>query len=82
MNYDRLEMFDEGETPETWLWCLHCERAYQLKDMRRVRGLELCHYVDCDGDTIMDAWNWNELRERRGNLPEVPEKGVMYPLYG
>ena len=88
MKYDRLEMFASHETPDTWLWCLHCERAYQLKDMREVphdllpgENLQLCHYEDCDGDTVLDAWNWDELCKERGG-PDVPERGVRYPLYG
>lgn len=84
MQYDRLEIFDDGETPETWLWCLHCERCYQLKEMRQVGEYQLCHYPDCNGDTVLDAWNWREFRqgqpERR--LPKVPKRGVRYGQYG
>lgn len=89
MQYDRLEIFDEHETPDTWLWCLHCERCYQLKDTRVVKHpalkgetLQLCHYNDCTGDTVMDAWNWDEFRAKVDReLPELPTRGVVYPLY-
>jgi len=83
--YDRLEMFESDETPESWLWCLHCERCYQLKDMREIKQhgetYQMCHYSDCNGDTVMDGWNWNEFRENRKDLPETPELGVVYPQY-
>lgn len=78
---DRDEMFDtSGESD--YLWCLHCERAYHKKDHRKIDGLELCAYNDCDGDTVMDAKDWTAIREGRDDrYPEVPEKGKVYPLY-
>lgn len=90
MKYDRLEAFDTEETPETWLWCLHCERCYQLKDIRIIKhpflkneSMQMCHYPDCDGDSVIDAWNWDNFRARaqERDLPEVPEIGVGYPMY-
>ena len=78
MKYDRLEVLDTDETPESWLCCIHCGRAYQLKNCRTIRGLQLCAYPRCDGDTVMDARNWNRYREVRKDLPEIPELGVEY----
>lgn len=76
--YDRIEFRGKG-TPDDWLWCIHCERAYQLKDCREVDGmfgkLQMCHYEDCDGDTVLDAWNWYEHHEIE------PQKNKHYPLY-
>jgi hypothetical protein len=83
MEYDRLAVFDNDETPDTWLWCLHCERCYQLKDMRQVGEYQLCHYEDCDGDTVMDGWNYDEFRETaHPEWPEIPQMDVVYPQYG
>ncbi|MDK3160760.1 hypothetical protein QPK87_30000 [Kamptonema cortianum] len=41
MVYERLETLDRDETPETWLWCLHCERCYQLKETRVIDDLQM-----------------------------------------
>ncbi len=39
----------------------------------------LCAYEDCDGDALLDAWDYEARREECG-WPEVPEKGVSYSL--
>jgi hypothetical protein len=86
--YDRWMVFGQkNETPEVWLWCLHCERAYQLKDCRRIENfpfpgeyLEMCHYPDCDGDTVMDAWRWGSVSG--SDALAIPEMGKVYPMYG
>jgi hypothetical protein len=77
----REKMF--GVSQESFLWCLHCERAYP-KDQIRIDpswGLEMCHYKDCDGDAVLDAWAWSKFRDGRAAYPEQPEMGVNYPLY-
>ncbi len=80
--YDRLEILETDETPDSWLWCGHCERAYRLRERRLMRGLELCKYEDCSGDPVMDARNYAELREHvHPEWPEVPQHGVVYALY-
>ena len=33
---------EEGE----WVWCLHCERAYQVGEFRQVGDIQLCPYED------------------------------------
>jgi len=70
-------------------WCLHCQRAYSVgnfkydeyeipeDDMVKL----LCPYEDCDGDYWIDGWPWSEV-SRENNYGEVPELGVVYPLYG
>lgn len=89
----RDEVFEE-EPESDFLWCLHCERAYQRGEHRKVeikkkfrdlvpsdmQFLEMCPYEDCDGDTVVDAWDWERVREDNG-YPEIPQKGVVYPLY-
>lgn len=82
--YERWLVFGpRGETEDTWLWCLHCERAYQIKDIRVLPHpilegltLDLCAYEDCDGDSVTDAWSWPPF----ANVPNIPEKGVLYSL--
>lgn len=65
-----------------WVWCLHCERCYKVGEHRDGKaGIQLCHYQNCDGDAVMDAQRWEEIRERHPEYPEVPKKGKVYPLY-
>lgn len=73
-----------GATADTHLWCLHCQRTYLKTAFRHDpdgSGLELCAYADCDGDAVLDAWDWSKLRHEREGRPLVPEPGVIYPLY-
>lgn len=72
--------FDED--PPNYLWCLHCERAYVRGEYRPVRDLQMCPYSDCSGDTVVDAWDWNSIREKHASYPENPVEGVVYHLYG
>ena len=79
---DRAKIF--GDIAEPYFWCLHCERTYPKDQFRKdaKRGLDLCHYQDCSGDAVLDAWAWSRVREgREDRYPEHPEKGVRYPLY-
>ena len=79
---DHREMIMEHLGPG-WVWCLHCERAYRRDEVRwdSENEVYLCAYEDCDGDALLDAWDYEERRVDCG-WPEVPEKGVTYPLYG
>ncbi|MFH1609601.1 MAG: hypothetical protein ABID40_03125 [Candidatus Bipolaricaulota bacterium] len=57
-----------GVDPGTWLWCLHCERFFQLKDVRRERGLVRCGSgVPCDG-SARDMAVWNSWPEQNPDL--------------
>lgn len=73
--------FDEIEG-SSHLWCLHCERAYERGKWRAKDGLQFCPYVDCDGDAVIDAWDWAKIRDHHHEYPEVPEFGTRYPMYG
>jgi hypothetical protein len=72
---------DLGHQDDEWAWCLHCERYYQVKNMRfeveilggRVIPWLLCAYPDCDGD-VMDIF-------RKWDGKEPPEINKVYPLY-
>lgn len=77
---DEKEIHNSDERA-IWLWCLHCERAYLRGEFRLKDGLQYCPYPGCDGDTVIDAWNWFGLRSDHKAFPVVPERGVRYPLY-
>lgn len=70
-----------GNAPH-YLWCLHCERAYLRGKFRQVRDLQMCPYDGCNGDTVIDAWKWNKVCKENPSYPEMPQEGVVYPLYG
>ncbi|MCG3149378.1 MAG: hypothetical protein PCFJNLEI_02838 [Verrucomicrobiae bacterium] len=78
--YDRDQIFDE-ERRSDFLWCLHCERTYNRGAYRLVDGLQMCPYPDCDGDTVLDGWDWEQVREANPDYPLIPEEGKQYPLY-
>ena len=76
-----------------WVWCLHCERVYQVGEFKIdvssgnktnssvSDGLQLCPYPDCDGDTVMDLWDWKAIKEAHPDYPDTPERDKVYPLY-
>ena len=70
----------EGFEKGMWVWCLHCERCYQVGEFRQVDDLQYCPYPECDGTTVMDAWRWSDLRKKQPDYPEVPERGTVYML--
>jgi hypothetical protein len=73
-----------GPATGKYLWCLHCERTYTADNFRTEggSGFQMCAYADCDGDAVIDAWNWSKVREEREDrYPEDPVHGVVYPLY-
>lgn len=85
---------DEGKEKSLYVWCLHCERTYLHGQFRKVKGekfvvnhvkydtsYEGCVYEDCNGSAVLDAWDWNYVRENHEDYPEVPEKDKVYPLY-
>ena len=77
---DRDKISNE-EKESDYLWCLHCERTYKRGKFRKVDDLQMCPYEDCDGDTVLDAWDWESVREYHSAYPEIPEEGKVYPLY-
>lgn len=79
-NLERDRVFEANEP--TYLWCLHCERAYLRGKYRQIRNLQMCPYADCDGDAVIDAWDWSTVREENPSYPEMPVEGAVYPLYG
>ena len=90
---DREEAFGE-ERKSDYLWCLHCERTYKYGKFREVKvkpfvvnhvryepTFQMCPYKDCDGDTVLDAKQWSDIREYHPEYPEIPEPDKVYPLY-
>ncbi len=67
----------EGE----WVWCLHCERCYKAGEYRLIRDLQMCPYPDCNGDTVLDSFEWNKIKEKHLDYPVEPVRDVVYPLY-
>lgn len=82
---EREKMFG-GLPKDAYLYCIHCERAYP-KDMYRVMSdidfglMQMCPYEDCDGDAVMDAWEWDRIRSEHADYPKVPEENKVYPMY-
>ncbi len=75
---DREKVFTERPKPK-FLWCMHCERAYKYGEFRKVENLQLCPYDGCEGDTVVDAYDWNNCRKDED--PEIPKYGEFYPAY-
>ncbi len=63
----------------TWIWCLHCERCYQVGEYRQVGDWQLCPYADCDGDTVLDSVVWEQRRQYHPDYPVTPERDRPYP---
>jgi hypothetical protein len=76
---DREKAF--GKDTSKYLWCLHCERAYERTEFRQVGKFQMCPYAGCSGDTVTDAWEWESIREANQAYPKVPKHGVHYPMY-
>lgn len=89
---DRDQAF--GKSGSKYMWCLHCERTYENGQFRTVKikpftvdhvrytpEFEMCPYEDCDGDAVIDAWEWGHIREYHPEYPKTPEQGKVYPLY-
>jgi len=60
---------------DPWLYCSHCERAFQSKDKNS------CQYDSCDGE-LGDVWGWDVVLELNHSYPEIPVHGREYPLFG
>lgn len=73
----------EGRKTGDWLWCYHCERVYQAGEYREVsqygEALQMCPYPGCDGDTVLDAREWDDWFKT--HYSEIPERGVVYPEF-
>ena len=73
---------------DQWLWCLHCERFFQAKDLRQdfTGGKQGCAFEGCDGAGLhVDIFDWDDWA-RQNNLKHWPKstgdlnKGLKCPL--
>lgn len=50
---------------DNWIWCLCCERFFQLKDIKRdPEGKDRCCFEDCDGIGFgIDLFSWDDWSE-------------------
>ena len=69
---NNIQSKELGRKVGSWVWCLHCERCYQVGEFKM---------DESDGDTILDSWTWEEIKELHPEYPDVPEKNKVYPLY-
>ncbi len=85
MELDREKLV--GLMKSNYLWCLHCERAYHKDKIRTIveKGssdyLQMCAYDGCDGDTVLDGWDWSEFQRDHPMYPSIPVEGEYYHLY-
>ena len=75
-----------GPSESGILWCLHCERTYDELDYAEEidelgETMQMCAYEDCDGDAVIDAWDWSKIREAHPEYPGKPAPNTRYPLY-
>jgi hypothetical protein len=61
-----------------YVWCLHCERTYERGKWRTIDSLQMCPYLHCDGDAVLDAIDWAEIRDVNPPYPEKPCWGTRY----
>lgn len=78
---DRDKVFVDAVPKNGYLWCLHCERAYEYGKYRQVGPFQMCPYFGCDGDAVVDAMKWEDIREIHPEYPVVPAMEVVYKLY-
>jgi hypothetical protein len=45
-----------------------------------VQRLEMCPYEDCEGNTVIGAWDWLEELREYNNYPVQPLRGFVYPM--
>lgn len=79
-NCDLLRLFSSWKAGD-WVYCLHCGMVYQAGDYRLVRGLQMCPYPNCDGDTVFDSFHWEDIQRINPSYPVIPEKNKVYLLY-
>ena len=80
MKYGK-ELHNPWHKNSVFFWCLHCERTYRRGECREIDGLQMCPYDGCDGDTFVDAWSWESIRNSNPEYPVIPLEGVVYPMY-
>ena len=77
----RLSTYLRASAPSTWLWCLHCERSFELAEAREAGDAVRCGYDDCAGEAP-DFWSWDAYRAFAAAAPQRPRPDQRYPLAG
>ena len=86
------EIASSGLVKDDWMWCLHCERFFQVRDLEVVVLTDgefwvSCAFDDCCGAGFdVDLYTWNSWA-KQNRVPHWPgsdaklEKGLCCPLY-
>jgi hypothetical protein len=64
-----------------FMWCVHCERAFQYGQARDEPGTPTCPYVGCEKNHA-EPWDWVRVHRLNPDYPRLPTPGVVYPLFG
>lgn len=67
-----------SSSPDRWLWCLECERAFQLGEVLAQGAHVGCAYEDC-GATPEAFWQWESYRAFVGHAAD-PSRDAIFPL--
>lgn len=69
-----------SDNPADYHYCLRCYRGFAIVNERHGDDGPLCAYEDCEG-TYSDTIGWVDARrDSRGDVPKLPERGVVYEL--
>lgn len=85
---DSEKVFWQGEARSGYVWCLHCERAYE-KSAFVNNAIKTdwagCLSFECTGaGWEIDIFSWSPdewPRNVHPEYPDVPVPGKSYPLY-
>ena len=71
-----------------YLYCIHCERTYKDGEFRLVTkevvnksgkrvkiSYKMCPYEGCDGDAVLDCWEWEHIRDGHPEYPDAAGAG-------
>ncbi len=64
-----------------FLWCTHCERTCEHGKGRSRGDVQMCPYAGCQGDAVIDTWEWKKLRVHHPDYPAIPLVGMRYRLF-
>ncbi|HOI75765.1 MAG TPA: hypothetical protein PLO63_16610 [Syntrophales bacterium] len=82
--YQQIKGGFEGDEPGKWKHCERCCRAYPVGSFKyNVKDADemlFCPYPDCEGDYVMDSQPWETVYAMYSDLPEKPERGIVYML--
>lgn len=82
-----------GWSPEDWVLCWKCNRAFPAEETEGVEQesfvvdhtliepppIRICPYPGC-GARVWETWTWSEIREANPEFPEIPEKNKEYEI--